>query len=876
MDNTRVAKFVIENALVTKEQLQRCLKQLKAKGSLGQGTDLLTALSQQGLVTSSQAERIAASLRAAKAPVKIQGYEITDKIGHGSMGQVFRAKQLALGRDVALKVLPNRLAGDRTFVERFLREARTAAKLNHPNIVRALDAGKSGAHYYFAMEYVDGKTIRALLKEKGRFSPKETVVLARQMSAALEHAESFGLIHRDIKPANILCSANGTAKLGDFGLARSASDTSLTLTGSAVLGTPNYVSPEQVAGIRELDIRTDIYSLGVTLYHLATGQVPFKGETSAVVMAKRLHEDPAPPHERERTVPRDLSAVIMKMMARERENRYQTAEGLSRDLDALIAGKRPSAADAPAGAVWTLPGIKAHGPRRRPALIAAVVVLLVVAGAVGYLLLPSKPASGPADPRNDHGQSRAQSGGASTDQRASPSSAAAAPEKGHQVASAPVDRRKRESHGESPADRRKTDEVTDSRDGGPAQITPTPAWDATRVSELFTGSCTDLGSGRIRLAYDFSDVRQLDDWACLHGQAGIADSALTLTRGGKVSFYAPFAGDLSVDMQVADTDDVRIYILAPDTHMRSGYYFDWRWAAKVGTGYMAAGVGGASEFLFRNKRALPGHRPGSPATISLRRKGPELRYLLNNSLAGSGRDPNEFYNSGQLFIHNSGDRMNLRQVSITGTPNPAWVKRELRAEYPGSLLTLAPADVRWRSLFDGRSLDEWSATGPLWTVDSGEIVSNRYGILYTGEPQWKDYVLRGQFKLEKGKICGFVVRMQEPDYTAADTTSPADCYRICFNSLGHMHGGCHVYEQRVLFSAPNTLPPGHNVWHDVTISVQGNSLELTVDGKNVAVPANRAPGAPRRLSRGYVGLYCGQSTVARFKNLQIKLLSKYH
>lgn len=259
------------------------------------------------------------------------------------MGAVYLARQVQLDRNVALKILPPELAQDQEFLERFRREARASAKLNHPNIVVAYDVGVAGGYHYIAMEYIDGKDLEQGLQSqpKGRYPESEVLSIARQMAMALQAASSAGITHRDIKPANILKHSDGSYKLTDLGLAsRKVDDKQVTQTGSAV-GTPFYISPEQARGEQNVDVRSDIYSLGATLFHLATGRLPFPGDNSVVVMTRHLTEQVQPPEEVEPSVSKGLSRLIVKMMAKNPKDRHQTAEELFEDLEMVERGEVP-------------------------------------------------------------------------------------------------------------------------------------------------------------------------------------------------------------------------------------------------------------------------------------------------------------------------------------------------------------------------------------------------------------------------------------------------------------------------------------------------------------------------------------------------------
>ncbi len=284
----------------------------------------------------------------------VAGFEILSKVGRGGMGAVFKARQITVDRIVALKVLPPNLAKDPTFTERFLREARSAAKLNHPNIVQAISAGQEGAYYYFAMEFVAGPTVARMLQSKGWLPERRALEIARDVARALEYAHNAGLVHRDIKPDNILVTADGTAKLADLGLAREIeqADVGVTQAGET-LGTPNYISPEQIRGDVEIDGRADIYSLGATLYHMLVGEPPYAGPSGHVVMAKHL-SDPVPDARKaNREVSVAASAVIRKAMAKDPARRHSDAGAMLAEIERALgepqhrAGRTPESKPKP-------------------------------------------------------------------------------------------------------------------------------------------------------------------------------------------------------------------------------------------------------------------------------------------------------------------------------------------------------------------------------------------------------------------------------------------------------------------------------------------------------------------------------------------------
>jgi len=332
---------------------------------------------------------------------EIGGFELISKIGQGGMGAVFKARQKSLDRIVALKVLPPSFAKDVKFIERFQREARACAKLNHPNIVQGVDVGKDEATgvWYFAMEFVDGPSVLKLLKTDGALPEARALEIARDIARALECAVGQGIVHRDIKPDNILLTTSGDAKLADLGLAKQMNNdnASLTQSGQAV-GTPYYMAPEQVRGrADQYDIRTDIYALGGTLFHMVAGQQPFSGETSAVIMSKHL-TDPVPKANRiNPDVSDECSRLIERMMQKDRDQRVQTPQDLIVQIERVMRGE---------AATGPKPIAKGAAQSRRkkeaPAekvesspmpLIAGGVGVLVVIGAIFMMRGSSEPAA---------------------------------------------------------------------------------------------------------------------------------------------------------------------------------------------------------------------------------------------------------------------------------------------------------------------------------------------------------------------------------------------------------------------------------------------------------------------------------------------------
>ena len=339
------ADLAIERGLVTRAQVDEALEVMAKLAGMGVPEELGRILVKKGLISDAQLRELEARAQP-KQPANVGGFEILARLGRGSMGTVYKARQVSMDRVVALKVLPPALAKDKTFIERFFREARAVAKLNHPNIVQGIDVGSADKYYYFAMEYVEGETVQNLIVRDGPMPERKALEIILQVAHALHHAHRHGMVHRDIKPDNIIVTPASVAKLCDLGLAKTLSgDSSVTQTGLAV-GTPHYISPEQARGDQDVDIRSDLYSLGATLYHMLLGRTPFSGSSAAVVMTKHLNEELADPRTIRPELSAGLAALIHKMMAKDRTDRYQTPEAVISDINLVLSGRLPAGARA--------------------------------------------------------------------------------------------------------------------------------------------------------------------------------------------------------------------------------------------------------------------------------------------------------------------------------------------------------------------------------------------------------------------------------------------------------------------------------------------------------------------------------------------------
>ena len=337
-------------------------------------------------------------------------YEILESIARGGMAEVFVAHDRSLNRRVALKALFPEYAREPSFVERFRREAQAAANLNHPNIVAIYDWGQEGGTYFIVMEYVQGRSLRDILYSNAPLSPDASLRVGADIAAALDGAHRKGVVHRDIKPGNVLVTAQGEVKVADFGIARAGTSDALTQAGS-VMGTATYFSPEQAQGL-DVDARTDLYALGVVLYEMLTGVVPFTAESPVSVAYKHVREEAIPVTQRNPALSSDIEQVVSRAMAKDPNLRYQNAIELRDDLLRVRKGRAPVAAPITAAIVAATPDpatdrtvaqpqVPRHpnaeftpsdgGKGRAVATIATVLVLILAIGAILWATKRSSP-----------------------------------------------------------------------------------------------------------------------------------------------------------------------------------------------------------------------------------------------------------------------------------------------------------------------------------------------------------------------------------------------------------------------------------------------------------------------------------------------------
>lgn len=349
--DTLIGRLVIDQGLATAEEVKHCMTLTRAeKGEADEAqvelenmsNSLAQVLVHKEFVTKRQIARLRNAIEAERSGSSISGYRIVGKLGAGAMATVYKAKQVSLDRMVAIKKLPKKFSQNPQFIERFFAEGRAAASLNHPNIVQAFDVGNEGDMYYFVMEYVEGRSVHEDIVKHKRFKEADAIDIGIQVAEALEHAHDRGLIHRDVKPKNIMITKEDVVKLADMGLARAMSDVEAAeAEAGRAFGTPYYISPEQIRGDKDIGPPADIYSLGVTLYHMVTGNVPFEGKNPSSVMHKHLKNELIPPDHVNPKLGAGISEVIEMMMAKRVKNRYQNCSDLLIDLRAIKKGESP-------------------------------------------------------------------------------------------------------------------------------------------------------------------------------------------------------------------------------------------------------------------------------------------------------------------------------------------------------------------------------------------------------------------------------------------------------------------------------------------------------------------------------------------------------
>ena len=342
--DTRLGHLGIRLGLFRDEALERALEAQRQGGD--DAPRLGEILVEQGALDDDRLEELLRAQQLERVRHGIQGYEVLEQVGQGSMGIVYRARQLSLDRTVAIKILSPRFAHSKAHVEWFAKEARTVGRLNHAHIIAGVDAGQAAGHRYFVMEFVDGPSLSEVIRRGGKLDESRALDFTCQLAHALDYGHRNHLVHRDIKPHNILVAPGSVAKLCDLGLAKrpaaegGALPSRTPKSRGGIFGTPYYISPEQVRGLEEIDIRSDIYSLGMTLYTMLTGEAPFSGRKRAAVLAAHLTEDLDDLRDRVPDLLDRTYEVFETMTAKDRLDRYPTPAELIDDLQLCISELR--------------------------------------------------------------------------------------------------------------------------------------------------------------------------------------------------------------------------------------------------------------------------------------------------------------------------------------------------------------------------------------------------------------------------------------------------------------------------------------------------------------------------------------------------------
>jgi serine/threonine-protein kinase len=390
-DDMRLVELARERGMIDPAQLEALRQEHTRLSAAGRPRSPLRVAIEQGVLSEEAVQELETEEWLRGLPPEIGGYRLVRQLGRGGMAVVFEGEDLTIGKRVAIKLVLPEFSKHETYLARFHREARIAARLSHPNTVQVFQAGESPGLSYLVMEYVEGEPLSAVIRREGRLPERRALEMIWDVAGAVEEASGLGIIHRDIKPGNILVSKWGTAKLADFGIAKELRDLpeprlqqSLTL---GVVGTPTYMSPEQARGARELDVRSDIYSLGATLYHMVVGELPFTAATPQETLVNVVALAPRLPRAANPDLSEQTAAVICKMMAKDPEDRYGDIEELREDLEAAARRKPVSIRYAEAKRLVTVDGRPPAEPASAAGRLGRVLLIAGAVAAAGLIAL---------------------------------------------------------------------------------------------------------------------------------------------------------------------------------------------------------------------------------------------------------------------------------------------------------------------------------------------------------------------------------------------------------------------------------------------------------------------------------------------------------
>lgn len=442
--------------------------------------------------------------------------------------------------------------------------------------------------------------------------------------------------------------------------------------------------------------------------------------------------------------------------------------------------------------------------------------------------------------------------------------------------------------GEPPAEgqREHTSAEPGRTEGQPGKQPRLAPGESTDVTSWFAGKCSDLGDGKIRLSYDFSDEKQLGDWTAISGSdpdGGWSIEAGTLRSNGrfKLCHEAPFAGDVELELRLVSTARLAAHVLSPGkTAAPTGYRFYWRCDAAQAY----AGAVAGRKYLFRETPNVPGFHADKPATVSFVCRGQELSYRINGRAVKTASELDTTYEKGFILLSSQAEPATIEAVTITGTLEPDWAEARIVDAVKPSVVTIPDQEAQWQSLIDDQSLANWVVSGGDWSVANNEIVvscTREPGLLYGGDVYWKDYVFEAKVLIESGSACGIMARLRRmtSDYVISyEYTGPrfvATAYRFGITDEGSLYYSRRNRKSEVRTSAAKAVDGGLNRWHEVSCRVDDEGVSLRIDGRVIPIRLKTDPATRATLDRGGVGLFCHENTKARFKDVRVKILSRF-